>query len=73
MAMERLVQASDVHWTIVRPPRLVECATPRSYRVKVGALPDRGLTMQYADLATSLLDEAERQDHRRQIVGVASN
>jgi putative NADH-flavin reductase len=27
--------------------------------------------MQYADLAAFLVDEAERQDHRRQVVGVA--
>ena len=71
-AMERLVQSSAVDWTIVRPPRLVEGAAPRGYRAKSGALPGRGLTMQYADLAAFLVDEAERQDHRRQVVGVAS-
>jgi len=70
-AMERLVRSSAVDWTIVRPPRLVEGAAPRGYRAESGALPGRGLTMQYADLAAFLVDEAERQDHRRQVVGVA--
>src|SRR4030088_3115868 len=38
-AMERLVRASDVAWTIVRPPRLKEGGAARGYRVKVDKRP----------------------------------
>ncbi|MGI8554629.1 MAG: NAD(P)-dependent oxidoreductase [Dehalococcoidia bacterium] len=71
-AMERLVRTSDIDWTIVRPPRLKEGGAPRGYRVQPGAQPGGALAMQRADLAAFLLDEAEREDHRRKIVGITS-
>jgi putative NADH-flavin reductase len=70
--MERLVQASDTDWTIVRPPRLVEGGARRGYRVAVGASPQRGWAMNYGDLASYLVDEAERRQHPKAIIGIAS-
>jgi putative NADH-flavin reductase len=72
LGMEQLVRASDVDWTIVRPPRLKEAGRPRGYRVQLGALPTGAWAMQQADLAAFLLDEAERQQHKRKIVGITS-
>lgn len=71
-AMERLIQGSEIDWTIVRPPRLLEGDVQRGYRTKVNALPDGGWTLRYADLAAFLLDDAEKEGDRNAIVGVAS-
>jgi|SRR5579863_2992741 len=72
VAMERLVIASDVDWTIVRPPRLLDGGVAKGYRIEVGAQPKGAWSMQRADLAACLLDEAESGEHARAIVGVTS-
>jgi putative NADH-flavin reductase len=72
IAMEHLVRASDTEWTIVRPPRLLEGGASHRYRIKDGARPEGAGAMQRDDLATFLLDEAERREHPRQIVGITS-
>jgi len=69
-AMERLVRASPVDWTIVRPPRLVDGTTPRGYRAEVDAWPRGGWSMRRIDLATFLVDVAERGTYARVVVGV---
>ena len=71
-AMERLVRASATDWTIVRPPRLLDGESPRGYRTTVGVQPAGAWAMQRADLATFLLDETEKHEHSRAIVGVTS-
>ena len=71
LAMERLIQAREIDWTIIRLPRLLDNSL-RGYWVKVGALPEGGWTLQYADLAAFLLDEAEKREHPKTIIGVAS-
>lgn len=70
--MENLVRASDVDWTIVRPPRLREGVASRGYRVAVDALPAGPMAMQRSGLAACLIDEAEGATHKRSIVGVTS-
>jgi putative NADH-flavin reductase len=72
IAMERLVSASSVDWTIVRPPRLLEGGTPRGYRINEGAAPKGAWSMQRIDLAAFLLDAAERREHVGRIVGITS-
>ena len=69
IAMERLVQSTDLDWTIVRPPRLKSGGVTRGYRVHPNALGDHW-SMERADLATFLLDEAERGEYRLAIVGL---
>jgi len=71
-AMEHLVRASETDWTIARPPMLVDGGAPCGYRVSIGGLPAGAWSMQRADLATFLLDEADRGEHVRLIVGLAS-
>jgi putative NADH-flavin reductase len=71
-AMEELICASDLAWTIVRPPKLSEGGKPQGYRTKVGAAPEGPWAMQYADLAQFLLDEAEQGRYPRAIVGITS-
>jgi putative NADH-flavin reductase len=70
--MERVVMASGLDWTIVRPPRLTNGALTEDYRVEDGRLPAGRLTISRADVAHFLLDELERGTHIGQIVGMAS-
>ncbi len=71
-AMERLVRQSDLEWTIVRPPYLKQGNNLHGYRIQTDAQPDGSWTMQRGDLAAFLLDEAERGQHKRHIVGITS-
>jgi putative NADH-flavin reductase len=70
-AMEEVVKASHTDWTIVRPPRLTDGTAKRGYRAVQNARPPGGWSMHRVDLATFLVDEAERNEHEREIVGVA--
>jgi putative NADH-flavin reductase len=69
--MERIVIASELNWSIVRPPRLTNGDLTGKYRVEDGRLPSGHLTISRADVAHFLLDELERGTHMRQIVGMA--
>lgn len=71
-AMESCVQASQLDWTIVRPPRLLDKPARGHYRQAV----DRGLKGGYsiprADLATSLLALSSDSGSIGHVVTVAS-
>jgi uncharacterized protein YbjT (DUF2867 family) len=72
-AMEQVVRASDMDWTIVRPPQLKHGVQAVGYRAKAGGRPSKKWsTMQFTDLAEFLVDAVERRQFLRQIVGVAS-
>jgi putative NADH-flavin reductase len=73
-AMERAVEASDLDWTIVRPPRLTNGPLTSRHDCAVGRLPPgagANASVSRADLAHFLLDEVEHSAHLRQVVGVA--
>jgi putative NADH-flavin reductase len=72
--MERIVKASGLEWTIVRPPRLTNGALTQRYGVTAERLPPgagRIATVSRADVAHFLLDEVERPAHERHVVGIA--
>jgi putative NADH-flavin reductase len=72
-AMERVVTASSLDWTIVRPPRLTNGPLTRRYGVADGRMPSGArLTVSRADVAHFLLEEFERRAHVQRIVGLAS-
>jgi len=54
-AQERLLQASDTEYTIVRPPRLLNRPFTGHYRVQEDGLPPGGLTIGRADVADFML------------------
>jgi len=71
--MERIEGASDLDWTIARPPRLTNGALTRAYGVADGRMPAGArLTISRADVADFLLEEVEHPAHLRRIVGLAS-
>jgi putative NADH-flavin reductase len=49
--MEEAVRASDLDWTLIRPPRLVDSPARGTYRVEDGHNPRGGWTLSRADLA----------------------
>jgi putative NADH-flavin reductase len=72
--MERIVEASHLDWTIVRPPRLTNGPRTERYGIDDDHLP-RGAggaaIVSRADVAHFLLDEAEQRAHVQRVVGIA--
>jgi putative NADH-flavin reductase len=70
LAMEAVVQATSLDWTIARPPRLTTKAD-ETYCSQRDSLPGHAFTVPYRAVAAFLLDCVERREHAREIVGVA--
>ena len=70
LAMEEMVQASGLDWTIVRPPSLTQ-KEDSNYRSREGAAPSMGFTVARKAVAAFMLDAIEQQKHFQKIVGVA--
>jgi len=69
-AMESVIQATELRWTIARPPRLVE-GPDAAPRVVVAGLPPRARSISFRSTATFLLDCIEGDQHLRQVVGLS--
>ncbi|HEX3444802.1 MAG TPA: SDR family oxidoreductase [Chthoniobacterales bacterium] len=69
-AMEQVVAASDLDWTIARPPRLTDGKHTGRFRVEVGRLPKNGFSISRADVAHFLLRAAEERTYVRAVAGV---
>jgi len=70
-AMERIITASSLEWTIVRPPRLTDGPRTEHYRIQDGHLPPRGMAISRADVAHFMLDEVQTSMHLRKVVGIS--
>ena len=70
LAMEEIVQGSDLDWTIARPPRLTD-GDSLTYRSREGAAPRMGFTLARKAVAAFMLDAIEQQKHFHKIVGIA--
>jgi putative NADH-flavin reductase len=70
-AMEQLVRASDVDWTIVRPTRLVDTSLTGRYRTAVDKSVRRGLKISRADVAHAILGVLGDEDAVGHVVSVA--
>jgi uncharacterized protein YbjT (DUF2867 family) len=70
LAMEEVVQASGLDWTIARPPRLTQ-EQYTTYRSREGAAPKMGFTLARKAVAAFMLDAIEQQKHFHKIVGIA--
>jgi putative NADH-flavin reductase len=70
--MERIVIASDLDWTIARPPRLTNGPRTGRYDVENGHLPSRSAfaAISRADIAEFLIHEIQRNTHVHEIVGI---
>jgi len=70
-AMEAVVRATPLDWTMARPGRLVQSADA-GYRAQPDALPAHApLSMSFRAVAAFLVDCVEQHTHSRAIVGLA--
>ena len=70
--MERVVTASGLDWTIVRPPSLTTGPLTGRYTIEDGRMPRGGHSVSRANVAQFLLNELEHGAHVRRMVGMAS-
>ncbi len=70
--MERVVKASGLDWTIVRPPRLTNGRRTGHYGVEEDRMPKGGSSVSRADVAQFLLEELKRGAHVGKMVGMTS-
>jgi putative NADH-flavin reductase len=66
-----LARRADLEWTCLRPPRLLDRPATGSYRLDPKPLP-RARSLTYSDLATALLDCADRSQPRAGMLYVAN-
>lgn len=71
-AMEEIFQATELDWTIVRPPQLTDKPYTGTYRVREGHLPPFGFKISRADVADFMLKAAENHASSLKIVGVCN-
>lgn len=69
--MEAAIHATELDWTIVRPPRLTNGPITKNYRVADDNLPPGGFFISRADVAHFMLGEVEAPAHLRRIVGLS--
>jgi putative NADH-flavin reductase len=68
--METIVSATDLAWTIARPPRLVS-APSEDRRVAVGVMPERSFKISFRAVARFLVEAIESNQYAHEIVGLA--
>ena len=70
LAMEAIVQASGLDWTIARPPRLTQEGYT-TYRSRENAAPRMGFSLSRKAVAAFMLGAIEQRKHFHKIVGIA--
>ena len=70
LAMEAIVRASGLDWTIARPPRLTQ-EDYITYRTRENAAPRMGFSVSRKAVAAFMLEAIEQKKHFQQIVGIA--
>jgi putative NADH-flavin reductase len=70
--MEDVLRASDLDWTVIRPPRLTNKPPTGKYRIAYGQGVRGGLGVSRADVAHLMLDVLNRPGAIKQTVGVAN-
>jgi putative NADH-flavin reductase len=70
-AMEQLVRASDLDWTVLRPPRMTSSAPDEQSTSVLDEPPDSsGMTITKEEVARVMLDAAENGRYIRELVHV---
>jgi putative NADH-flavin reductase len=70
--MEDVLRASDLDWTVIRPPRLTNRPPTGKYRIAYGESVRGGLGISRADVAHLMLDVLDRPETIKQTVGIAN-
>jgi putative NADH-flavin reductase len=69
--MEDVVRASDLDWTIARPPKLTDKPLTGQYRTALGQNIRGGFSISRADVAHQMLHSLDQPQTIRQVVGMA--
>jgi putative NADH-flavin reductase len=69
--MEDVLRASDLDWTIFRPPKLTRGALTRTYRTAFGRNLRRGGIVSKADVAHAMLAALGQRETSRREIGIA--
>ena len=70
--MEDVLRASDLDWTVVRPPRLTDKPVTGRYRTAYGQNIRRGVFVSRADVAHYMLSVLDNSETFHQTVGIAN-
>jgi putative NADH-flavin reductase len=70
-AMETVVRASGLAWTIARPPRLMT-SPDAGFRAVRDALPPGSRAMSFRSVAAFMLDAVERGSYMNEVVGLGA-
>jgi putative NADH-flavin reductase len=71
-AMERIFLASELDWTIVRPPQLTDKPYTGAYRMREAHLPRFGFNISRADVADCLIKAPDDRTSVKKILGVSN-
>jgi putative NADH-flavin reductase len=69
--MERIIKHSNLDWTIVRPPRLIDSASVNPCRFSINTFVNNGLSISRTDLARFILDHIRDESFFKSTVEVA--
>lgn len=69
--LQQIVESSDLEYTMVLPPRLLDGPRVGTYRVATDGLPPNGSTVRRADLAEFMLDILDRATYVREAPYIA--
>ena len=70
--MEDVVFASDLDWTVSRPPKLTNGALTGKYRTATGRNVRGGFSVSRADVAHQMLRALDQPETIRQVIGIAN-
>jgi len=70
-AMEKIVKASDLNWTIVRPPRLTDKPSTGRYRFAINKFLKNCLTISRADVAHFMINNINNEAAYKKTIEVA--
>jgi putative NADH-flavin reductase len=69
--MEDVLRDSDLDWTVIRPPRLLNGRLTRKYRTAYEQNVRAGMFISRADVAHQMLDVLDRPETVHRVIGIA--
>jgi putative NADH-flavin reductase len=69
--MEDILAASELDWSVVRPPQLTNGSATYNYQSQIDHLPKGKMTMSRADVADFMIKEGQRSGDGRRIIGLS--
>lgn len=71
LRMEKIVKASDINWTIMRPPKLLDTSLTGSYRTAIDKFIINGLKISRSDVAHFIVNNISNKSIFKKTVEIA--